>query len=244
MGPSGSVTDRYDYEAFGNLTFNSGTAANAYRYAGEQYDPDLGLYYNRARYVNTDSGRFWSMDGFEGMLEEPASLHKYLYAHANPVMFNDLSGNAISIVQLMGVAGSKILDRMATISSVRYFRRVAGGLCKAAKTMLMPFNQFYNYVSKVSPFQRHHVFRNESMVALFETYARPLGMAIALLGGSAHPGSPRDRATRYQNRVAKYNWPTEKVAYGALLAAGCSVSDAREIVKAVQNYNELKKWIP
>ncbi|MGH7960104.1 MAG: RHS repeat-associated core domain-containing protein, partial [Opitutaceae bacterium] len=58
---TGTVTDRYDYDAFGNLTFRSGTSENAYRYCGEQYDGDLGLYYLRARYLNPDSGRFWSM---------------------------------------------------------------------------------------------------------------------------------------------------------------------------------------
>jgi RHS repeat-associated protein len=89
---SGPVTDRYDYDAFGNLVFQSGTTANAYRYSGEQYDADLGLYYNRARYLNTDSGRFWSMDSYGGNAQDPASLHKYLYAHGNPVNGTDPSG--------------------------------------------------------------------------------------------------------------------------------------------------------
>ncbi len=94
---SGEVTDRYDYDAFGSLVFQSGTTANAYRYCGEQYDADLGLYYLRARYLNTDSGRFWSMDEFEGKGGDPVSLHKYLYANADPLRYRDPSGR-------MGVA--------------------------------------------------------------------------------------------------------------------------------------------
>ena len=55
---SGAVTDTYDYDAFGNLINSAGTTPNNYLFAGEQYDPALGLYYNRARYLNTITGRF------------------------------------------------------------------------------------------------------------------------------------------------------------------------------------------
>jgi RHS repeat-associated protein len=61
----GSVVT-YDYDAFGNLIHSTGTTPNNYLFAGEQFDPDLGLYYNRARYLNTANGRFWSMDTYEG----------------------------------------------------------------------------------------------------------------------------------------------------------------------------------
>jgi len=59
---TGTVTDTYDYDAFGNLLHSIGTTPNNYLFAGEQFDPDLGLYYNRARYLNVSTGRFWSMD--------------------------------------------------------------------------------------------------------------------------------------------------------------------------------------
>lgn len=58
----------------------------------EQWDADLGLYYNRARYLNTDSGRFWTMDGYEGKNEDPMSIHKYLYASCSPIDCWDPSG--------------------------------------------------------------------------------------------------------------------------------------------------------
>jgi RHS repeat-associated protein len=59
----GSVVT-YDYDAYGNLIHSTGTTPNNCLFAGEQFDPDLGLYYNRARYLNTSTGRFWSMDSF------------------------------------------------------------------------------------------------------------------------------------------------------------------------------------
>jgi RHS repeat-associated protein len=93
VNEAGSITDSYTYDAFGNLIAQTGTSDNAYRYRGEQWDADLGLYYNRARYLNTDSGRFWNMDSYEGQSSDPMSLHKYLYAHANPLTYEDPSGH-------------------------------------------------------------------------------------------------------------------------------------------------------
>jgi RHS repeat-associated protein len=46
----------------------------------------------RALYLNPHTGRFWTMDSFEGSQSDPLSLHKYLYCHANPVNMSDPSG--------------------------------------------------------------------------------------------------------------------------------------------------------
>jgi RHS repeat-associated protein len=89
---TGAVTDTYDYDAFGNLLHSTGTTPNNYLYSGEQFDPDLNLYYNRGRYLNTSTGRFWSMDSYEGDDKEPTSLHKYLYVGGDPVNRLDPSG--------------------------------------------------------------------------------------------------------------------------------------------------------
>ena len=69
-----TVTDAYDYDAFGNLIYRSGTTPNDYLYSGEQFDANLGFYYLRARYLNPSSGRFWSMDSFAGESADPISL--------------------------------------------------------------------------------------------------------------------------------------------------------------------------
>ena len=49
---TGTVTDTYEYDAFGNALVTTGSTPNNYLYRGEQYDSDLGLYYLRARYYN------------------------------------------------------------------------------------------------------------------------------------------------------------------------------------------------
>jgi RHS repeat-associated protein len=59
---TGTVTDSYEYDAFGNEFTVSGTTPNEFMYRGEQFDSDLGLYYLRARYYNPLTGRFMSRD--------------------------------------------------------------------------------------------------------------------------------------------------------------------------------------
>jgi RHS repeat-associated protein len=91
---AGTVTDTYEYDAYGNFFTKTGTTPNNYLYRGEQYDSDLGLYYLRARYYNQNTGRFMSRDPEEGKIKIPATLHKYLYAGGNPVNRLDPTGRA------------------------------------------------------------------------------------------------------------------------------------------------------
>jgi RHS repeat-associated protein len=91
---NGAVTDTYAYDAFGNLIGSSGSGTpNNYLYCCEQFDADLGFYYLRARFMNPNTGRFWTTDTFEGDQEDPVSLHKYLFVADNPVNNTDPSGN-------------------------------------------------------------------------------------------------------------------------------------------------------
>ncbi|NCC62499.1 MAG: RHS repeat-associated core domain-containing protein [Verrucomicrobiae bacterium] len=101
--PDGHITDRYDFDAYGNLLAQSGTTANNYLYCGEQFDPDVGLYFLRARYMDTERGRFWTMDVFEGRNFDPASLQKFLYANSAPINYIDPTGQ-FSLIQVMFTA--------------------------------------------------------------------------------------------------------------------------------------------
>ncbi len=89
---NGNITDTYTYDAFGVLISSTGSTANNYLYCGEQFDFDLGTYYLRARHLNPNTGRFWTMDTYEGDNEDSASLHKYVYAAGNPGNLSDPSG--------------------------------------------------------------------------------------------------------------------------------------------------------
>ena len=99
---SGNVTDRYDYEGFGNLVNQEGTTANSYLYSGEQRDTSLGLDYLRARYFNQVSGSFLEEDTYSGLNKDPRSLHRYVYTFNNPVNRLDPSGHyAFTVLELL-----------------------------------------------------------------------------------------------------------------------------------------------
>jgi RHS repeat-associated protein len=87
MNASGTVTDTYDYDAFGNLIASTGTTANVYRYQGEALDTETGLYYLRARYYDAVAGRFLTVDPLAS-----EGNHPYTYASADPVNGHDPAG--------------------------------------------------------------------------------------------------------------------------------------------------------
>ncbi len=95
---NGATTDTYTYDAFGILIASSGSTLNNFRYTGEQWDPDLGMYYLRARYYKPELGRFWTMDSYEGSASDPLSLHKYLYCHGNALNRVDPTGHYEGVV--------------------------------------------------------------------------------------------------------------------------------------------------
>jgi RHS repeat-associated protein len=92
---SGSVSDTYTYDAYGTLISSNGSTANNFLYCCEQFDPETGMYYLRARYYQPATGRFWTMDSYQGDKQDPPSLHKYLYCQADPVDNSDPSGRDI-----------------------------------------------------------------------------------------------------------------------------------------------------
>src|SRR5579885_2722424 len=90
---NGAVTDRYCYDAFGNLLSSQGATVNPYRYTGQQLDSLTGLYDLRARYYDPTSGRFTSRDTASLDFSNPVELNRYSYAEENPVDLVDPSGH-------------------------------------------------------------------------------------------------------------------------------------------------------
>jgi RHS repeat-associated protein len=64
----GTVSDRYNYDAYGVLLTHAGANNNSFLFAGEQRDSATGLDYLRARYYDPDLGRFISKDPFYGFI--------------------------------------------------------------------------------------------------------------------------------------------------------------------------------
>lgn len=122
---NGAVTANYTYDAYGKmLGGNPGVtdgkkSATDLLYAGEQFDPGLQMEYLRARYYDQDNGRFNRLDPFAGNSEDPQSLHKYAYAHCDPVNGIDPSGNMlVGLLGAMGIQNSLRMLHTDAVSNV------------------------------------------------------------------------------------------------------------------------------
>ena len=123
----GGVSESYNYDAYGNLIAGNGSE-NPYLFAGEQRDFETGLDYLRARYYDPTLGRFISRDAYQGSLNDPMSLHKYQYAHANPVVNTDPSGYLTNLQEFAAVVGiSAILSGLSWTTSTAIGSLAYGG---------------------------------------------------------------------------------------------------------------------
>jgi RHS repeat-associated protein len=97
-----AVAQIYSFDAYGNaLGFNVNEALTEFLYSGEQFDSKIGQQYLRQRYYDPSTGRFNRLDPFFGNLNDPQSLHKYLYAHDDPIINIDPPGLYPSFISLV-----------------------------------------------------------------------------------------------------------------------------------------------
>jgi RHS repeat-associated protein len=90
----GNVVNAFAFDAYGNLIASNAAPQTVYLYCGQQWDPDLGMYYNRARYYQPGIARFWTMDPQDGSIKDPSSLNRYTYCANDPVNWSDNTGEA------------------------------------------------------------------------------------------------------------------------------------------------------
>lgn len=89
---SGNLQISYQYDAWGNIRTQVGQSVNPKQYTGHYFDSETDLHYFGARYYDADTGLFISQDPYLGDINTPPSLHRYLYAYANPLRYVDLTG--------------------------------------------------------------------------------------------------------------------------------------------------------
>jgi RHS repeat-associated protein len=90
-------------ECFGGIMDNNGRLEdssnwtdphNHYLLSGKEWDEELGLYYFGARTYDAALGVWLTQDVYRGQVEQPLTLHRMLYAAANPVNNVDACGYA------------------------------------------------------------------------------------------------------------------------------------------------------
>jgi RHS repeat-associated protein len=74
---TGAVANTYTYDSFGQLTASTGTLSSPFRYTGREFDTETSLYYYRARYYDSQTGRFLSEDPI-GSVFGDSNLYPYV----------------------------------------------------------------------------------------------------------------------------------------------------------------------
>ena len=92
---AGAVQNRYEYDAWGNLTVQEEAVPNRFTYYGQQIDPITQQYYLRARFYNPVIGRFTQEDTYRG-----DGLNLYAYCANNPVYYVDPTGHYSDCVKI------------------------------------------------------------------------------------------------------------------------------------------------
>ena len=90
---AGQIPLAQSYEPYGDVLSSAGTSSSNYGYTGEWTD-GTELVHLRARYLNTDVGRFFTKDTLRGVSEFPQSLNRYSYVNSNVLNATDPSGYA------------------------------------------------------------------------------------------------------------------------------------------------------
>jgi len=143
---TGTVAENYSYDGYGVMLGANANAADSagtgMLYAGEQFDTSLQMYYNRARYYDQNIGRFNRMDPYAGNYQDPQSLHKYLYCHANPVNEIDpsgmmLGGGSYSLSEVLMV--SAIMGVLAGMVTYEYTRSMKAAVIVGVSIFMLTF---------------------------------------------------------------------------------------------------------
>lgn len=85
---AGVLAQTYTYDSFGKLTASSGAITNPFQYSSREFDTETNLYYYRARYYDSPSGRFLSEDP----VRFGAGVDFYPYVGNSPTNFGDPLG--------------------------------------------------------------------------------------------------------------------------------------------------------
>ncbi len=111
---TGTVTDTYAYDAWGNAVAATVSTPNTRLYEGQELDPDLGLINLRARQYNPSTGRFLTIDPLMGRLLKPTSLNRYVSSDADPENLWDPNGMQVALEEVGVLTAGSRLNNIAS----------------------------------------------------------------------------------------------------------------------------------
>ncbi|MEK4186739.1 RHS repeat-associated core domain-containing protein [Paenibacillus sp. FSL L8-0494] len=128
---SGAVVNSYAYDVWGNITSQKEEIPNPFKYTGEVYDEETGLYYLRARYYDPSMGRFLNEDTYEGQIDNPLSQNLYTYVENNPLIYSDPSGHQL-LPTGTGYSNKKMLQHCMNVGASTCWNEFRAGTIEAS----------------------------------------------------------------------------------------------------------------
>jgi RHS repeat-associated protein len=115
---AGVARASYHLDAWGNFRFpaqlsppgDPHSGRNRFAFTGYLWDQESELYHAKARFYDPEFGRFTSQDSFLGEINDPPTVHRYFYGHANPTTYIDPDGHAV--IDAESLHTNEILSRV------------------------------------------------------------------------------------------------------------------------------------
>lgn len=91
---TGQITNTYSYEPFGELLKHIGNSTQPFLFSGKYgiIAEGSNLYHVRARYYDSNNGRFIGKDPLLGFAGNPQTFNRFVYGLNNPVSIKDVTG--------------------------------------------------------------------------------------------------------------------------------------------------------
>ncbi|MEK6627649.1 MAG: RHS repeat-associated core domain-containing protein, partial [Bdellovibrionota bacterium] len=217
---NGDIVQKMDYSAFGVLRsvkdsngtevgFENAPVRTSFTYTGREFEPELNMYYYRARYYDPSTGRFLQQDPDPGKLTNPNTfLSKYIYAGNSPVMLSDPSGLSwlSDVFDYLAVAVVGVFDIIWGVITLD-IARVLTGVVMLIEFHIAPINFLLNgRLPKYSLFgDGAHVVDNSLLSELFfGDYS--LGAGMFLKHDDNEAGLLRTKQHEYGHYLQYKEW--------------------------------------
>jgi RHS repeat-associated protein len=118
---NGQVAERIRYRPFGEALQDSAAAASRYKFTGQEFDAETGLYFYGARYYDPHLGRFLSPDSVVSDQLDPQLLNRYSYVRNNPFKYTDPTGHVlVTITYVVGTVAAEAIFYSAAVAMTSY----------------------------------------------------------------------------------------------------------------------------
>jgi RHS repeat-associated protein len=129
---SSTIVNAVRYDAYGATldaySAGSGSTATPWRYQGRldlSPDADEPLYDYGARRYRPSAGAFTQLDTYAGTVQNPLSMNRYLYAHANPTTLIDPTGRCVVVLCIDGHIANPTQGTNAAVTQTAAQQQVA-----------------------------------------------------------------------------------------------------------------------